>query len=444
MHKLLINKPPSWQKYLTKVFERGRASPEMVSFIKRVNADYLYWGKFKYLPMPRGFSKEEAWAYLKFSRLTSSERTLIKTKSGEYFTYSLMSSMYQIISYVDTYASGLISDVERVSKPKMNQLLISGLSEEAIASSQIEGANTSRKVAKKMLMSQRKANNKDEQMIINNYQVMQRLQEWKDLDLSIEMIIEIQKNITRNTLEDSNDVGRIRNDSDNIAVMDKLTGDIIFTPPNKSFVLKELKSLVNFANLKDDKVNFVHPVIKASILHFWLAYLHPFADGNGRTARAIFYWYLLKNNYWLLQYISVSRIIKKSKKQYDDAFLYAEIDENDLTYFLKYQLKSVQLAIKEFISHYQKKLLKDKQIIKLSEQLAGLNSRQISLLQDLNIDKDTQLDITTHKTKYQIAYETARKDLTELYSKEYLSQIRIKNKFYYIPNTLKIKNLFKN
>ena len=444
MSKVRLIKAPPWRKYLSKIFESGRTTPEMFNFIKRVNADYPYWEKFRHLPIPGNFTKEEAWAYLKFSRLTSSERTPIKTKNGEYFTYSLMSSMYQIISYIDSYASGLISDVETVSKPKMNQLLISGLSEEAIASSQIEGANTSRKVAKKMLLSQRKANNKDEQMIINNYQVMQRLQEWKDLDLTIEMIIDIQKNITHNTLEDSRDVGRIRDDVDNIAVVDRLTGDIVFNPPNKKFVLEELKSLVNFANLKDDKVNFVHPVIKASILHFWLAYLHPFADGNGRTARAIFYWYLLKNNYWLFQYISVSRIIKKSKKQYDDAFLYSEIDENDFTYFLKYQIKAVQLAIKEFIIHYQKNLLKDKQVIKLSEKLEGLNSRQISLLQDLNIDKDTQLDITTHKTKYQIVYETARNDLSDLFKKDYLKQIKIKNKFYFVPNTLKIKKLFSN
>jgi hypothetical protein len=42
---------------------------------------------------------------------------------------------------------------------------------------------------------------------------------------------------------------------------------------------------------------FIHPVMRAITLHFWLAYDHPFCDGNGRTARALFYWSMLKQGY---------------------------------------------------------------------------------------------------------------------------------------------------
>lgn len=441
----MIKRPPYWRKQFTpRLFQSVGKSQEMSRFIKHVNAEYVYWEKFQYLKIPKGFTKEEAWAYLKFSRITSADVIPIKAKDGSQFTYYLTKSMYQKISFIDSNTSGLLSDVENTSRTKMNELLISGLSEEAIASSQIEGANTSRKVAKKMLFSQRKAKNRSEQMIINNYQVMQRLQEWKDLEISIEMIKEIQKNITLNTLDDKLDEGRFREDSDNIAIVDKLTGEIVFTPPKSIFVIKELQRFVEFANSKDNQEDYIHPVIKASILHFWLAYLHPFADGNGRTARAIFYWFLLKNNYWLFQYLSVSRIIKRSKKQYDDSFAYAEVDENDFSYFLNYQLRAVELSIKEFISHYQKKLSNEKQVIKIVEKLGNLNSRQINLLQELNTDKDTQIDITIHKTKFQISYETARSDLKYLEQKDFLKVIRVKNKFIYIPNTIKIKSLFEN
>lgn len=44
-----------------------------------------------------------------------------------------------------------------------------------------------------------------------------------------------------------------------------------------------------------------------------IAYMHPFVDGNGRTARALFYWYMLKSGYWLTEYLSISRVIAKSK-----------------------------------------------------------------------------------------------------------------------------------
>ena len=294
-----------------------------------------------------------------------------------------------------------------------------------------------------MLLSSRKARNKDEQMIINNYQVMQRLQEWKGLDLSLDMLIEIQKNITQNTLEEAKDEGRFREDTDNIAVINRITGEIVFDPPPKEFVIAELKRLINYANNDKVEEDFVHPVIKASILHFWLAYLHPFVDGNGRTARAIFYWYLLKNDYWMFQYLSVSRIIKKSKKQYDNAFLYSEHDDSDATYFLSYKLKTILNAIADLKVHYKEKIEKDKFLSALAGKLGDFNERQMYLLQYFNNNKDQRIDVKTHQNKYRIAYETARADLIYLVEKSLLSQIKMKNKYIFVPNTLEIKNLLK-
>ena len=57
---------------------------------------------------------------------------------------------------------------------------------------------------------------------------------------------------------------------------------------------------------------FIHPVMRAITLHFWLAYDHPFCDGNGRTARALFYWSMLKQGYWLFEFISISSVINQA------------------------------------------------------------------------------------------------------------------------------------
>jgi Fic family protein len=272
---------------------------------------------------------------------------------------------------------------------------------------------------------------------------MQRLQEWKGLDLSLEMLIEIQKNITQDTLEDKKDEGRFREDLDNIAVVNRMTGETVFDPPSREFVLAELKRLIVYANNDKKEEDFVHPVIKASILHFWLAYLHPFVDGNGRTARAIFYWYLLRKDYWMFQYLSVSRIIKKSKKQYDNAFLYCEFDENDLTYFLAYKLKTILNAITDLKAHYKGKVEKDKLLLELADKLGDFNERQMALLQYFNGNKDQKIDVKTHQNKYRIAYETARADLMYLVKKNLLSQIKMKNKYIFVPHTMEIKALFR-
>jgi Fic family protein len=439
----MINKPPEWKKSLSPdLLRRALESSELQKLVKHAEKEYVYWDKFKYFPPPKGFTIEEAWAFLKFSRLSNREQAPIRDKNGSPFAFTQTKIMYQKLSYIDSNTSGFLkSTLEKPTEIQRNQLILSGISEEAIASSQIEGANTSRKVAKEMIITQRKPRNKDEQMIINNYQVMQRLMDWKDLNLTKEMLLDIQKNITTNTLEDENDTGRFRKDSDNIQIVDKLTDEIAFTPPNEKIFLKELDRLIAFANTDEPEDEFLHPVIKASILHFWLAYLHPFVDGNGRTARAIFYWYLLRKNYWLFQYLSVSRVIRMSRTQYDQAYLKTELDDNDLTYFIIYKLKVIGNAIEAFISHYKKKLVEYKRNEILSKQLKDLNERQIALLYSLAKNQENTIDIKTHKIKNQIAYQTARVDLIKLCRKGLLTQLVDNKKYTYVPNNSAIKKL---
>ena len=110
-----------------------------------------------------------------------------------------------------------------------------------------------------------------------------------DEKLSREVLIYLQSLLTNDTLENDDEVGRFRRDEDEIVIQDTM---IYHTPPSESILNRELDALISYAN--DEEVGFTHPFIKAVILHFWIGFLHPFCDGNGRTARAIFYWYLLK------------------------------------------------------------------------------------------------------------------------------------------------------
>lgn len=441
----MILKPPDWRKLLSaELIQKALGSDKLRGITKYANKDYVYWDKFKHYSMPEGFSPEEAWAFLKFSRSSSIEKSPVLSIQREDFSFGITKTMYQRLNYIDSNTSGFIStDVGKPTESQKAQMIISSLTEEAIASSQIEGANTSRKVAKEMLLSKRKARSRDEQMIINNYLVMQRLLDWKDLELSKVMLLDIQKNITESTLDEPKDAGRFRTDADRIHVMNRLTGEIIFTPPDSEFVDKELDRLIKYANETETVENFIHPVIKACILHFWMAYLHPFVDGNGRTARAIFYWFLLKSNYWMFQYLSVSRIIKRSKKRYDDSYIFSELDENDLTYFLSYKLEIIIDAILDFVAHYKEKLDKEKLVKKLSVNLGEYNSRQTSLLQYLNENKDATIDILTHQSKNAVAYETARADLLYLEKKNLVQRIKLGKKFIFVPNAVIIKNLLK-
>jgi len=440
---MIQNPPKDWLKQLSSFIDKAIQSPELEQLIKRAQRDYLYWDKFKYLKMPSGISSEQAWSYLKLNRTSQRERTPVKAIDGGYFTFMITKSMYHDISTIDSNtSSGILgSQSHKLNASERNQLLVSSLTEEAIASSQIEGANTSRKVAKEMLLSQRKARTRSEQMIINNYQVMQRLMDWKDSDLSVDMLLDIQKTVTEGTLDDEKDSGRLRIDSDEIKVMNPVTGEVAFTPPSEEMMRSELQRLITYANTLEAHDEFIHSVVKACVLHFWLAYLHPFVDGNGRTARAIFYWFMLKRNYLAFQYLSVSRAIKKSKAQYDAVFVYTEKDDNDLSYFLAYNLRIVVRSINEFIQYYNDKTAKDTVLARIANKLGDFNERQIALLHYLNTHKDQRVDLKTHQAKYRIVYETARRDLFALVKKDLLDTIRVGNKFIFVPNTGAIKKL---
>ncbi|MDA1316622.1 MAG: Fic family protein [bacterium] len=440
-----IPHPPKWREEITK------ASTNLIDLInsqeirEKLNMaqdSYDYWDKVRHYPLSEKYSHELLWTFVKFNRLSNRENTPIKSKLKGKFNYTINKIMFQRISFIDSYASGLIlSEENKQVSAQRDQLILSGITEEAIASSQIEGANTSRKVAKEMILSKRKPRTQGEQMIINNFQVMQQISQWKDLPLSMEMIQEIQKIITTNTLPDQTDSGRFRKNSDNIHVVDSLTGESVFVPPDEDFVKEELKNLISFANEKESKTDFIHPVIKASIIHFWLAYLHPFVDGNGRTARAIFYWYLLNRGYWLFKYLSVSRIILDSKAQYDRSYIYSEYDEDDLTYFLFYKLKVIERSINDFIDYYKKKMEESQKLRALTHLVPQFNNRQVKLLANSLKSPNKTYSISYHQIVNQISYETARKDLMILESNGYLMSTTKGKKIVYLPCIDKIKEV---
>lgn len=250
--------------------------------------------------------------------------------------------------------------------------------EEAIASSQLEGAATTTSMAKKLLAEKKTPKDRSERMIVNNYKTMQALnQEYKDKKLSHEVLFELHKLITKDTLnQDKQD--RYRKDSDNITVNDQLNY-IYYIPPKEVFVTQEIERLIKFAN-NEDGGGFMHPVIKAIFLHFWIGILHPFYDGNGRLARTIFYWYLLREGYWAMQYLPISLVIKEAPAQYGMAYVYSEQDDFDLTYFYDFHMRKLMQALKNFEVYIERKIEENRNIQNLFHTTYALNPRQIQAL----------------------------------------------------------------
>lgn len=397
---------------------------ELLEVFRKVNKEYLYWDRFKQQSLPEGVKPEDAWRLLKFARGLNRRVTGIRDDAeGGPFWYTRTEEIDRALMVVDQQAGGNVSSsVSDLTTHAKRRYLISSLMEEAIASSQIEGAATTRRNAKEMLRTRRAPRDRSEQMILNNYTTISRIKDLCGEPLTPELILRLQESLTNDALDHPDDCGRFRCDTDDIVISAGSAGSnqVLHVPPPASSIKPEMLRICAYAN--DDTSEFEHPVMKAIILHFWLAYLHPFADGNGRTARAVFYLYMLKKGYWLFEYLSISRVIKNREAQYYRSFLYSESDDNDLTYFLTFNLHAIEQSLKELWEYLDRKSKEDSALITRLEREPSLNYRQRAILVRALREPDTEFSIESHQVSHNVSYGTARNDLLGLESRGYLAR----------------------
>lgn len=416
--------PPKIESILQASFEQDQdKGMQLLTAFGPLDAKgrYLHWDKLRHLPPPEGFSSEQWWCGTKYARRTLYQKLPLKDKHQRPFYYCVPDRVSRELHWLDRYAAGSIQAEQAITNPQTRTTyLIRSLIEEAINSSQLEGASTTRNVAKEMIRQQREPRDKSEQMIFNNYRAMQFIHDIKDEPLTPSILFELQKIVTEKTLDDESLAGRLRTDQDDIHVVDNASQEILHTPPNADELPERIQKLCDFANASENGEGqaFLHPVIRAVILHFMLAYDHPFCDGNGRTARALFYWAMAKQGYWLVEFVSISRIIKESSVQYGKAFLHTETDDNDITYFLIHQLDVLHRSIEALHIYLDKKAQEisvTEHLLENNKRLRGkLNFRQLALLRHALKHPRFTYIVQEHQNSHGISYDVARKDLLEL------------------------------
>ncbi len=280
-----------------------------------------------------------------------------------------------------------------------------------------------------MLRTGRKPRNTFEKMIVNNYRALILIRKHVNDPLSIGLIEEVHTVLVEGTIE-SGEVNRYRRPEDKIGVYDEVSNRLLFVPPAASQLSERLERLVDVANRpQDDHDSYVHPVLKAVLLHFWLAYIHPFTDGNGRTARALFYWSMLRSGYWLTEYISISRVIKQAPAAYGKSFLYTETDDSDLTYFFLAQLKVLTTAISGLESYIQAKSREMRDVVDLLAPAFPLNHRQRALIGRAIRKPSGEYTISSHQGSHDVTYQTARSDLLDMETKGLLDKRKVKKRY---------------
>ena len=375
---------------------------------------YLHWDNLRHRTPPADLTLEQWWLGIKFARSSLSRELPMTDKHGRPFRFTAPPLVTEHLHEIDSRGSGRIAMPNEVTNPQTRtRFLVRSLIEEAITSSQLEGASTTRQKAMEMFRSGRLPADKSEQMIFNNLQGMEFIRAHQGNELTPELVKAIHVEMMSDTIRDE-DLGRLQTaDEKRVHVASNKDQSILHEPPPAEQLPSRLEAMCVFANGKNER-EFLHPVVRAILLHLWLAYDHPFVDGNGRTARALFYWSMLNSGYWMFEFISISSILRKASIQYAKAYLYTETDDNDATYFVVYQLQVIRSALHALEKYLERKTSEIRKAESTLRNYEGLNYRQLALLSHALRKPDSSFTVNSHRTSHRVAYATARADLLRL------------------------------
>ncbi|QTT81050.1 Fic family protein [Pseudomonas chlororaphis] len=316
---------------------------------------YLHFDKLRFR-FSKDLDPNLAWSVVRHARNRQLMPVLPLGEPPKVCKFLYTPAMHVAVSACDqhTTTAALEWMCSKIGETKHLQYLLKDLVEdEAISSSQLEGAATTTKAAKELLKRARGARTPDEKMIIGNFKMMQHAWECREQELSTELITELHQVGVEGIEDERYHPGEFRNNND--VVVEDGNGNIVHQPPPAKTLVERLEAVIRWVNTNHTDItnqNYIHPLIKAITLHFIIGYEHPFHDGNGRVARSLFYWYLFKRGFGGFRYIAISTLLKLAPIQYGKSYLYTETDDMDLTYFIDYQCRVIARAIKQFKKNY--------------------------------------------------------------------------------------------
>nr|WP_136250923.1 Fic family protein [Ningiella ruwaisensis] len=419
-----IKKPPEvienvFSKIASEAFENMDAYLDFFSPTDK-KGRYLPYDELRHR-IDDGLNHSYVWSLTKAARNRQQCKLFTLGEPSQRCSFVLTPLIQKAISEVDRNTTS--ASLEWISsqigeKSQVDYLLNDLIEDESISSSQLEGAATTTQVAKDMLKKGRKPRSEDEKMILGNYKLMLFAWENRNQALSVELISDMHR-IGVEGIDDDNYTPGIFRKSDDVHVVDA-DGNIVHTPPNAKNLKSRLKKTLEWFNKKQedsDDSSYLHPLIKAIALHFVIGYEHPFRDGNGRVARALFYWYMFKRDFAAFRYIAISVLLKKAPIKYGKSYLYTETDSMDFTYFFEYQCSTIIRAIKKFKESYKNTAL---EIEKFNQWLwdAGLfkqlSEKQRTVFQVAKNGIATGFTIRNVESNLACSYNTAASTLNGL------------------------------
>ncbi len=390
---------------------------------------YLTPEEIKYRLKQQKSMSEAEWSLIKKEiisfRKTGAITLFFKSMKSKFWFYPA-DVIHKKINDIEKLGKELYEQINKNASFK-NDFLLDAAIEESITSAIYEGAHSTRAQAEQLIASGHRPENKDEWMLINNFNAMKWIKNNQQMDLTKDIILQLHHIVTNNTLEgdDSNFQGKFRNDK-------------VFVGSHEGIVHTQIEKALNeMIQLATNNPRYFHPLLKGILVHYFMGYIHPFFDGNGRTARALFYFKSLRNQLNYVELLSVSAYLRMHGKQYEKSFEKVKSNEYDLTYFIDFCLDSMASALIE-VSRKVSYLLR---MTDLKDRF-DLSLTQVGLMQRMALHKFRTIDIEEYARQISKSREFARQELKHLLELNFVSEIKISKRLVYKVNADKLKEMY--
>jgi len=251
------------------------------------------------------------------------------------------------------------------------------------------------------------ATRKDKQEVLNYLSVLENIDKLTNGDnITEKILLDIHKMLTQGTLENPSDCGVYRNHY--VVVANRLTGEVIFKPPLNKEVPALVRALIEWLNSSDAKE--LDPVIKAGIAHYEFVRIHPFVDGNGRTARVLATLILYLKGFDTKQFFCLDDYYDSDRQAYYRVLQSVDQKTLDLTNWLEYFIEGVNvsiLAVKERIARLSSERLK-----RTKKGQIALTERQMRIVEFLT--QNERIAIGDISKMFKITRQAALKEISKL------------------------------
>ena len=361
---------------------------------------------FRAEPVPERLTREEWWYAVRTARASTARPTPFVMTDGTRLTFNLPDRFLRLNEEMTAQARGQVElPAEVATQGVRERYLINSLYEEAITSSQMEGASTTRRDAKKMLREKKDPRTRSERMILNNFLALEFVRDHLGEELTPEFICGVHRIVTDGTLDEAEDAGRLQRQGEERIRIYGSEGDeqLLHVPPPAEELPERLQRLCDFTNgVGEYASQYVPPLVRALVVHFVMGYDHYFVDGNGRTARVIAQWVMLREGFFLMDFVPVSRLLRRAPAQYARSFLEVEQDEG--------------VGVPGLLHLGQE-----------------LNNRQIGVIEEALKDSAFTVTAAAHADKYRVTLQTAHVDLRGLEDGGYLMRVKRGRSFEWYP-----------